>query len=359
MKKKDFLKILKNPGLKILLFAVYPLTLALIAGAVACVVVGYKGVWAYFLYGGSAVMLAYGVYTAISAFYPRLKEKLAERALRHRFTGDFVKDYGFRTFVYACVSFAVNASYALFEGVMGIVYHSVWRGCLAVYYITLTVIRGAVIARERRCRTSGEDEKRTLLRRVSAYGACGISLIVLDAAMCGAVTMMIVADNTVVYPGLTIFFSAAYTFYKIIAAAVNLSKAKKTKDPIVQSLRNINLADALISVAALETAMIASFGGAEELLPLRTVTGFGVCVATVAMGIVMTARARKELASIKAGNGSVKFSSVSEELKYEEYFRKRHCVDVSRHLSDKDDLTLPECAVQADNHDFTNMEKEI
>lgn len=359
MKKDEFLQRLKKPGLKILVFAVYPFTLALIAGAVACVAVGYNGVWAYFLYGGAAVMLAYGVYTAVTAFYPQVKEKLTESALRHRFTGDFVRDYGFRTFVYACVSFAVNASYAVFEGVMGIVYHSVWRGCLFVYYITLTVIRGAVIARERRCRKSGEGETGTLLRRVSAYGACGVSLIVLDIAMCGAVTMMIVADNTVVYPGLTIFFSAAYTFYKIIAAAVNLSKAKKTKDPIVQSLRNINLADALISVAALETAMIASFGGADELLPLRAVTGFGVCVATVAMGIVMTVRAHGELAAIKAGNGSAKFSSVSEALKDEEYFRNPHCAYGSRRLAAGDVPTLSEGTAHTDGHDHADSENDI
>lgn len=307
MTRAEFFAKLKNPKAKTLVFVVYPLTLAFAGGSIACVATGYAGAWSYFLYGGAAVMLVYSVYTLASALYPRIKNALTAGAQKHKFTRDFVRDYGFRTLVFACVSFAVNAGYAVFEGVMGIMYHSVWRGCLAAYYILLTLIRGVILARERSCRKHGEDDGTALVRRIKTYGACGGSLIVLDGAMCGAVTLMILSDNTVAYPGLSIFMSAAYTFYKIIAAAVHLPKAKKTSDPVVQSLRNINLADALISVAALETAMLAAFGGGDRMIPLRAVTGFAVCAITIAMGIAMTVRASSELRRIAEGRGTVRF----------------------------------------------------
>ncbi len=120
---------------------------------------------------------------------------------------------------------------------------------------------------------------------------------------------MILTDNTVAYPGLSIFMSAAYTFYKIIAAAVHLSKAKKTYDPVVQALRNINLADALISVAALETAMLASFGGGEDMIPLRAATGFAVCAITIATGALMAARAADERRRLRTGMGTMRFGA--------------------------------------------------
>lgn len=309
MKRKDALEKLGKPGVKVLLFAVYPLTAAFIAGSVACILTGYTGAVSYLVYGGAAVLLVYSVYTAVASLYPRIKGKVVGSAVKHRFTREFVQDYGFRTLVFACISFAVNAAYAVFEGVMGIVYHSVWRGCLSVYYIILTVVRGIIIVRERACRKRGEDEYESLVRRIRVYGMCGGGLVVLDLAMCGAVTLMILTDNTVAYPGLSIFMSAAYTFYKIIAAAVHLSKAKKTYDPVVQALRNINLADALISVAALETAMLASFGGGEDMIPLRAATGFAVCAATVVMGALMAARAAAESRRLRAGMGTVRFGA--------------------------------------------------
>ena len=141
MTRAEFFAKLKNPKAKTLVFVVYPLTLAFAGGSIACVATGYAGVWSYFLYGGAAVMLVYSVYTLASALYPRIKNALTAGAQKHKFTRDFVRDYGFRTLVFACVSFAVNAGYAVFEGVMGIMYHSVWRGCLAAYYILLTLIR--------------------------------------------------------------------------------------------------------------------------------------------------------------------------------------------------------------------------
>lgn len=307
MTRAEFFGKLKNPKTKILVFIVYPLMLGFVGGSIACAATGYEGTWAYFLYGGAAVLLVYSVYTSVSVLYPRIKNALVACAQKHKFSREFVRDYGFRTLIFACVSFTVNAGYAVFEGAMGIMYRSVWRGCLAVYYILLTLIRGVIIERERSCRKRGEDDGAALVRRIKTYGACGGNLIALDAAMCGAVTLMILSDNTVTYPGIGIFVSAAYTFYKIIAAVVHLSKAKKTSDPVVQSLRNINLADALISVAALETAMLASFGGSDRMLPLRAVTGFAVCAITIAMGIAMTVRACSELRRIAAGRGTVRF----------------------------------------------------
>lgn len=138
------------------------------------------------------------------------------------------------------------------------------------------------------------------VRKLKTYRACGASLMALDIAMCAAVTQMVLSERTVVHEGVMIFVSAMYTFYKAITAVTNLVKARNVNDPIVQSLRNVNIADALISVISLETAMLASFGQGEDLKALQALTGFAVCAITVAIGIIMIIRANSRLKKLSA-----------------------------------------------------------
>lgn len=58
--------------------------------------------------------------------------------------------------------------------------------------------------------------------------------------------------------------------------------------------------DALISVVALETAMLATFGGGDDMLALRAVTGFAACAAAIAIGITMTVFACRRLRLLRA-----------------------------------------------------------
>ena len=86
--------------------------------------------------------------------------------------------------------------------------------------------------------------------------------------------------------------SAAYTFYKIIFAIVNVFKVRRMQDPMLQCFRNINLTDAAVSLLTLQVTLVAVFSDerTETMNILNAVTGFIVCALTVVMGILMIVR---------------------------------------------------------------------
>lgn len=294
-RKRRLRDVLKDPSVPVLI-VVGVLTLLFVAGAVTAACLGYTGVWAYVLYAGAAVFLAYAVFLAVRQV-PRIKQAFARAAEKKPALRRVLHDYGARTVVFASFAFAVNVGYAVFQGVMGILTHSVWFGVLACYYILLSALRGGILLGEHRLRRRGGEQ---IEGKLKLYRMCGISLMVLDLAMCAAVTQMVLYGSSVQNGAIQVIVSAAYTFYKAILAAVNFVKAKRLRDPVVQSLRGICAADALISVVALETAMLSTFGDGDDMLALRAFTGFAACAVAIAIGVTMTVFACRRLHSLRA-----------------------------------------------------------
>ena len=124
------------------------------------------------------------------------------------------------------------------------------------------------------------------------YRGSGIALLPLEIALAGAVTLMVYRQDPMPHSEIAAITSAAYAFYKIILAAVNLCKVRKMDDPTLQALRNIGLTDAAVSLFALQPTLVRVFSGGDEerLLPLNAVVGFCVCALALGLGIWMIVR---------------------------------------------------------------------
>lgn len=70
-------------------------------------------------------------------------------------------------------------------------------------------------------------------------------------------------------------------------AIYNLLKARRFNDPVVQALRNVNFADACMSVASLTVAMLSTFGDFGGARIFEAVVGFAACAAIMVMAIRM------------------------------------------------------------------------
>lgn len=234
--------------------------------------------------------------------------KLRQWAHKYEFTDRLISQYGFRTIILSVGSLAVSTAYALFNGIIALLELSLWYGALAAYYILLASMRGGIIFHHNRNRKRGhaaelspspEDdaaaETDRKIRAVKTYRACGAVLVFLPLCLSGAVTQMVLSQRTYNYTGVMLYVAAGYTFYKIVMSIVNLVKAHRADDPTVRAVRNINFADALVSVLALQTAMVRAFTGGTNLRPLNAVFGFAVCALTVVLGITMVIKANKTL----------------------------------------------------------------
>lgn len=75
----------------------------------------------------------------------------------------------------------------------------------------------------------------------------------------------------------------------ITMAVVNMVKVRKTKSPILITIRNIGAADALVSMLTLQAALFASFQDKNSLNTnqMNAITGLSVCILISILGISM------------------------------------------------------------------------
>lgn len=212
----------------------------------------------------------------------------------------YVEDVKFRTEVSLGIGFTINLLYIVIKMVSGIYYRSAWFIALAVYYALLAVMRFLLLCRKRW--PEGKAPQELELRR---YRLCGYVLLLMNLALSGIVVFMVRYDRGYEYPGTLIYAMAAYSFYAVIIAAVNVIKFRRHGSPILSAAKAISLVAALVSILSLETAMLAQFGSEDGPLFRKVMTGAtggGVCVIVLGMALFMIVKASKQLKQINLQN---------------------------------------------------------
>lgn len=258
---------------------------------------------AYIFYAFAAVTLGYTVYTLV-VLIPKAKRKLTEKLKTNKFAANVLEDYDFKTKFFALISFGITIAFAVMNLVSAVRYRLIWYGALAAYYFVLILFRGGILYANKKCAHKYADKADVYEKcKLQIYLASGAFLIILEFAMMGAVTQMMLSERPTQSGEIMAITNASYTFYKIIMAICNLVKARKLSDPVTQSLRNLNFADACMSVVSLTVLMISTFDGgdpAEALKTVKCVVGFAVCAIIVALAVFMIIRADKKLKSLTA-----------------------------------------------------------
>ena len=290
---KDWKQIGKRmlfPGRAVLLAGI-PLAAALLAYAFA--VEGGEGIVAYVAFAFSAYMTV-----AVCACMPRLVREAIARAHRIPWLHRYMTDAHVRMHVSLCLSLGLNMLYAVMKLLMGAYYRSVWFGTLGVYYALLTALRFMLVGYVRR-----NVPGRTLVSELKLFRLCGAVLIPMTIALTGVVILVIDRNEGFQYAGYLIYVAAMYAFYKVISAVVNLVKYRRYNSPVMSATKAVSLASALVSVFALETAMLSQFGQERDPLFRRimtTATGAGICAFILSMAAVMIIHATRRLKMLQA-----------------------------------------------------------
>ena len=105
---------------------------------------------------------------------------------------------------------------------------------------------------------------------------------------------MVRVGDSFEHKGITIYVYAIYAFFKIITAVYSLIKHRHTKHMTIMAIKYIKLADAMVSILALQTAMFREFAvetqGFDVIL-MNAITGAIICALTIAIGVYMIIRA--------------------------------------------------------------------
>lgn len=235
----------------------------------------------------------------LASVLPRQYRALRQRIYGNRFGNRYITDEVFRTGVSLNLSLGISLLYVLVNTVSFLLYRSRWFLVLACYYVILSVMR-FLLVRYVRSKPIGTDLpgewKRCLI--------CAVILLSVNLVLSGAVLMILYQNKGYAYPGMLIYVMAAYTFYITTHAIIDMVKYRAMESPVMSTAKVVNLSAALVSMLALETAMLSRFGAdmsAGDKGTLVAATGGGISVAVVVMSVYMIVRATREIRKDKKG----------------------------------------------------------
>lgn len=292
---------LKEPKI-IWLVLFYVFFAILVAGTIILVVMQDKQtIFHYVLYCFAAICLTYFVYTIVH-FSPRMKQFIIKTLKRFKITNTLLENYGYRTLMFSIFSFILNISYVIFLGILGVLSKSVWYISITVYYLILSMMKGNIFYSKRKHNTER--------KQAMAYRYCGIMFIFLTFALSGIVVLIYTSNMYFEYAGLLIYAAAAFVFYKLILSIYNIFKARKQDDLYIQSIRNVNLVSATVSVLVLQVAMFQAFSPEYNTSVANGLTGGFVSAIILSLGIFMIVKANKKL-----NNNLIRREKIDEEQK--------------------------------------------
>lgn len=241
---------------------------------------------------------AYGVALLSTLVYRALRQRtpLAEsKALAsHPRAQRYLTDPVFRSEVSLYTGTALNVAYVVMKLAYGVLYRSVWFVALAVYYLFLAIIRFSLLRHLRKTPT-GQDYRQELRR----YRSCGWLLAGMNIALAAIVTLVVMENQGFHYPGYLIYLMALYAFYAVITSIKQVIQFRRYRSPVLSAAKAVSLTAALVSMLALETAMIGQFGtdsGPTFRRAMTAATGFAVCVFELGLAIYMIVKANRALA---------------------------------------------------------------
>lgn len=263
----------------------------------------YDTVLGFVLLGIAVITLSYSVF-GIIRIYPKIKDNLLKQAKKHPNIDKKFNEYGFTTLIFTAGSMLVTFAFAVYNGSIAVVIRSIWFGALAGYYVVLVLLRGSVLlyyGARKKAVDKGQNETKTLINDAKFYRVCGIMLFLLPVCLSFAILQMVRVGDSFEHKGITIYVYAIYAFFKIITAIYSFIKERSNRAMVITSTKNIKLADAFVSVLALQTAMFREFGdlAGNSTAIMNAVTGAVVCALTVAVGIYMIIKANSVIKKIK------------------------------------------------------------
>ena len=286
----------KKEWWKILLFPHWFIKLVFVIATVVLLVysLGYKDanpIIAYFSYGFSAYTLV-----IVCIKVPHMVKSVKKWLYAHKYSNQYLTDSLLRAKISLYLGSAINIIYALFYFGSGIYYRSVWIGAIAWYYIILSVIRVGLVKKDReKIKIENDVERR--IYELSSSRFSGKFMFLLNVAVTGLVVQMIWQNKHYDYPGFMIYAQAAYAFFCLTKAIIHLFKYRKMERPILSAAKIMSMSCALMSILALQTAMLTQFGteNAGFARVMNALTGTGVCIGEFAMAIWLVHKSKREL----------------------------------------------------------------
>lgn len=216
-----------------------------------------------------------------------IRDKIASTAIGEK----ILSDRQFRSVLIASGSMGWNLLYGIFNGVLGIIYHSTWLITMCAYYLTLGGMRLAVVSLNKE--KQGKRTEQSVMRHN------GIAMLFLAVVFAGSVVVSFHYEVAKAYPVPIMITIAAYTFLIAAIAIRNTIHAHKNRSLFMITLRNISLAGTVASMLTLQRSMTATFGSdaVDFSHTMNGACGMGAFLIVLILGITMIIQGGKRVAN--------------------------------------------------------------
>ncbi len=168
----------------------------------------------------------------------------------------------YKTLCASFFSLIVTFVFAVYNAYLGIKYADAFAIGISIYYTFLIWIKFATLVVEKKI-TQKDDEVKTNIR-IKNYKISSIFIFVIDFCLIAPIILMVVQPKEVGFGITPAIVMAAYSVYKIIFAIINYKRSKKSQNPTIILLRQINIIEAIVSILILQHTLIMVNGGMDE-----------------------------------------------------------------------------------------------
>ncbi len=154
------------------------------------------------------------------------------------------------------VQLLLGLLFALYNGIFGIVFRSMWHIEIGIYYVLLLAVKTVVFAGFRL------SEKQKLLKAL--FFTTAVLLFFINAALILPVISMIQYERAVPFPLEVAIGIAAYTTYKVTMTVIMFVKTRKTTDLLTREIVTIRFVESIVSILTLQNTLIMVNAAAED-----------------------------------------------------------------------------------------------
>ncbi len=211
--------------------------------------------------------------------------KIEKTALGRR----LLSDRHYRVIFFAVCGFIFNMLFSFYNGALGISNGAVLFKASAVYYFLLTLIQFLAVLENRR-----HSEQR-IKKEYGFMIFSGVILCILALVHISIIYISMAEKTAIKYGEIVMITIAMYTFIKITLAVRKAVKYRKKNTPLISVIQNISYVQVAVAVLTMQQSMLVSFAKdeTEDFVILNALTGAGVSVFVVALGISMIIKGRK------------------------------------------------------------------
>lgn len=233
----------------------------------------------------SYVLSAYALIITVSRSVVLIR-KINKYLYNNKYTNRLLTDKVLKSNINLFSGTFFNMIYGIFKIIVGYLYKSIWFSSTGIYYLVLGFMKLSL--------TKHVIKKSNLNIQNKQYRNIGILMFILNIIMVGLIILNIKKESNISYPDYVVITQAAYTFYILTFAIINIIKYRKNYTPIIEASKAINLVASIMSLFILQVALINQFGG-DSLFKdiINTITGSVTSIITITVAVLMLIKSKK------------------------------------------------------------------